>query len=378
MRSTISFPGLGIGEFEISRTAFSIGKVTVTWYGMIICLGIILAFSYFCYRARQEGIDFDTLLDYALITVPTAILGARLYYIIFNPEGYDTFYEIIAIWNGGLAIYGGIIGGAIAVILISKFKKKNFFTVADSLMPGVMLGQLIGRWGNFMNGEAFGGETTLPWRMRLCNKLTDYQTMDVHPTFLYESLWNLLGFVLINVFYKKRKFRGEVMLWYFSWYGLGRFFIENLRTDSLYLGNTNIRVSALLGLVCFVIALPVIIIGRVRHAKLCKEGIWEKDAIADFGLVFGLKKAEEKNREEMMEFLTSMLSTDEIDTAQKEASEEEESAEGEEAEAEKEPETNTEEGENEAEEEIEKTNEINETTTENTEENEVKEDGTDN
>ena len=377
MRSTISFPGLGIGEFEINRTAFSIKNINVTWYGMIICLGIILAFAYFCYRVKKEGLDFDTMLDYALITVPTAIVGARLYYIIFNPADYKTFYDIIAIWNGGIAIYGGIIGGAVAVFLVSKFKKKNFFTIADSLMPGVMLGQLIGRWGNFMNGEAFGGETTLPWRMRLCNKLTDYQVKEVHPTFLYESLWNLLGFILINVFYKHRKFRGEVLFWYLSWYGLGRFFIENLRTDSLYLGNTNIRVSALLGLVCFAVALPVIIIGRIRHAKLCKEGIWEKDAIADFGFVFGLKKAEVKSREEMMDLITSMLTTDEIDAT--EASEEQTSEE-----ATGEPEAETEDVvEVEAEtEDVVETEDIvetdNEENTEKTTDMEAKENGTDN
>ena len=285
MRSTISFPGLGIGEFEISRTAFSIGKVTVTWYGMIICLGIILAFSYFCYRARQEGIDFDTLLDYALITVPTAILGARLYYIIFNPEGYDTFYEIIAIWNGGLAIYGGIIGGAIAVILISKFKKKNFFTVADSLMPGVMLGQLIGRWGNFMNGEAFGGETTLPWRMRLCNKLTDYQTMDVHPTFLYESLWNLLGFVLINIFYgfkaekTHKKYDGQIFLMVFSWYGFGRMLIEGLRTDSLYVGP--FRISQVLGLLFFVAGVGLLLYHHFTKTDMLFQPIKDEKAGKD-------------------------------------------------------------------------------------------------
>ena len=369
MRSTISFPGLGIGEFEINRTAFSFKNISITWYGMIICLGIILAFSYFCYRAKKEGLDFDTMLDYALITVPTAIIGARLYYIIFNPEGYDTLYEIIAIWNGGIAIYGGIIGGAVAVFLVSKFKKKNFFTIADSLMPGVMLGQLIGRWGNFMNGEAFGGETTLPWRMRLCNKLTDYQVKEVHPTFLYESLWNLLGFILINVLYKHRKFRGEVLFWYLYWYGLGRFFIENLRTDSLYLGNTNIRVSALLGLVCFIVALPVIIIGRIRHAKLCKEGIWEKDAIADFGLVFGLKKAEVKSREEMMDLITSMLTTDEIDAAESESSSNEADVKEEQNSGEEESSENTDNT---------KSAENNVETTENVEETEVKENGTDN
>ena len=161
----------------------------------------------------------------------------------------------------------GIIGGAVAVFLVSKFKKKNFFTIADSLMPGVMLGQLIGRWGNFMNGEAFGGETTLPWRMRLCNKLTDYQVKEVHPTFLYESLWNLLGFVLINFFYKKKKFNGQIACMYLTWYGLGRFFIEGLRTDSLYIPGTAIRTSQLVGAICFIVFGGLLVAGLIYARK---------------------------------------------------------------------------------------------------------------
>ena len=221
--STISFPGLGIGEFTVNGVAlsFHIGDfpVTVMWYGIIICLGIFAGFAYFAYRAGRAGISFDDILDITLITVVSAIVGARLYFIIFfggfvetggtfweNLGG--TLYNIIAIWNGGLAIYGGIIGGAIAVYFVSKHKKIGFFKLADMVVPGVMLGQLIGRWGNFCNGEAFGSETTLPWRMGLYNSHTGYQTLYVHPTFLYESLWNLIGFILINVFYQKRKYHG--------------------------------------------------------------------------------------------------------------------------------------------------------------------------
>ena len=303
MKSTISFPGLGIGEFEISRVAFQIGNVKVTWYGMIICLGIICAFSYFCYRAGKAGIKFDTLLDYALITVPCAIIGARLYYVLFNLGDYNSFYEVIAVWNGGLAIYGASIVGAITVALICKFKKIKFFVIADALVPGVMLGQLIGRWGNFMNGEAFGSATTLPWRMGICNFITEYETVYVHPTFLYESLWNLVGFILINIFYKKRKYYGEITLWYFGWYGLGRFFIEQLRTDSLYIGSTGIRVSALVGLICVLIAFPAVIVGRVRHKNLAAGGAFAADEISDLVVIFGIKKAEPSkiNEEEMAE-----------------------------------------------------------------------------
>ena len=292
--SKLSFPGLGIPEFEVDRIAFEfdIGKLhlSVGWYGMIICLGIILAFSYVVYRAGQYGITFDDLLDYALVTVPLAIIGARLYYVIFNPIGYDSFYDVIAIWEGGLAIYGAIIVGAICVFTVSKVKKIKFMIMADCTVPAVMLGQLIGRWGNFMNGEAFGAQTTLPWRMGVNNFLTGFSTIYVHPTFLYESLWNLLGFILINIFYKKKKFHGEIMLWYFTWYGIGRAFIETLRTDSLYLGNTDIRVSSLLGALCFLLLMPLLIIGRVRFAKMSKAGTIPSDTPADFPVLLGISK----------------------------------------------------------------------------------------
>ena len=299
--STISFPGLGIGEFTVNGVAlsFHIGDfpVTVMWYGIIICLGIFAGFAYFAYRARRAGISFDDILDITLITVVSAIVGARLYFIIFfggfvetggtfweNLGG--TLYNIIAIWNGGLAIYGGIIGGAIAVYFISKHKKIGFFKLADMIVPGVMLGQLIGRWGNFCNGEAFGSETTLPWRMGLCNSHTNYQMIYVHPTFLYESLWNLIGFILINVFYQKRKYHGEVTLWYFAWYGLGRGFIELLRTDSLMIGS--VRVSSLLSFLLFFAAIPLFFIFRAKYKKLSDDGCIEYQEVVTIPLLLGI------------------------------------------------------------------------------------------
>lgn len=334
--STISFPGLGIGEFNINSVAFHIGNLRVTWYGIIICLGIICAFSYFCFRAMKAGIVFDTLLDYALITVPVAIICARAYYVIFNfnSSDYRSFYDIIAVWNGGLAIYGGIIGGALAVLIICKVKKIKFFVIADALTPGVMVGQIIGRWGNFMNGEAFGGATTLPWRMRLSSHYTGYVTMEVHPTFLYESLWNLLGFILINIFYKKKKFNGEITCWYFGWYGLGRFFIEQLRTDSLYIGNTGIRVSAMVGLVCVLVALPAVIVARVRHANLAKAGVMEKSEVADITTLLGIKKNDasevpEKSAEEAIADIINRSSapeTEETDAPAEETAEDDAAA----------------------------------------------------
>ncbi|MGN1094922.1 MAG: prolipoprotein diacylglyceryl transferase, partial [Eubacteriales bacterium] len=218
MVSKLSFPGLGIGEFAVNSVALRIGSVEITWYGIIICIGVFCGFAYFCYRAGKAGINFESVLDYAIITVPCAVVGARIYYVIFNLESFNSFYDVIAVWNGGIAIYGAIIAGGIAVFCVSKYKKHGFFAIADMLVPGVMLGQIIGRWGNFMNGEAFGSETSLPWRMGISNFLTDYQTIYVHPTFLYESLWNLAGFILINIFYKKKRFNGEITMWYFSWY----------------------------------------------------------------------------------------------------------------------------------------------------------------
>lgn len=283
--SEVSFPGLGIGPFDLNNTAFTIFGREVKWYGIIVCIGIIAAFSYFMYRARKAGIKSDTVVDMTLVTVPIGILGARLYFVIFYGV---PFKEILEIWNGGLAIYGGVIFGAITVIVMCRIKKVKFFAFADMIAPGVMLGQLIGRWGNFMNGEAFGAETSVFIRMGLRNWHTGYNYVEVHPTFLYESLWNLLGFVLINIFYKKRKFNGEAFLWYIAWYGLGRTFIELLRQDSLYMGG--VRVSSLLGAICFAVCLPIIILLHVRHAKLVKAGAAEKNEIIDIVTLLGIAK----------------------------------------------------------------------------------------
>ncbi len=284
--SAISFPGLGIEEFTINATAFSfhIGNlpITVMWYGIIICIGIFAGFGYFAYRGRKAGLSTDDIFDTTLVTVFTAIVGARLYYVIFY-GGYletggtfwqnlgGTLYNIVAVWNGGLAIYGGIIGGFIALYVVSKWKKVSVFSLSDMVTPGVMLGQLIGRWGNFCNGEAYGSQTTLPWRMGLRNISTGYQTIYVHPTFFYESLWNLIGFILINIFYKKKKYQGEITVWYFAWYGLGRAFIELLRTDSLMIGP--FRVSSLLSFLLVLVLVPLGIFLRTKAQKAEAMGI---------------------------------------------------------------------------------------------------------
>lgn len=298
--STISFPGLGIGEFTINGVAlsFQIGNfpVTVMWYGIIICIGIFAGFGYFAYRARKVWISFDDILDITLVTVITAVIGARLYFVIFFGGFLETggtfwenlkgsLYNIVAVWNGGLAIYGGIIGGTIAVYFMSRRKKIGFFKLTDMIVPGVMLGQAIGRWGNFCNGEAFGSETTLPWRMGLCNFETNYQMIYVHPTFLYESLWNLVGFILINIFYKKRKYHGEVTFWYFAWYGLGRGFIELLRTDSLMLGS--VRVSSLLSFILVIAVVPFAFLLRGKYKGLSASCLIEEGEVVTIPVLLG-------------------------------------------------------------------------------------------
>ena len=250
--SKISFPGLGIGEFSVDSEAFKIFGISIAWYAIIITLGMVAAVLYTVWRAKKIGITIDDVIDFALFAIPIGIIGARAYYVLTTLEEYSSFAEMINIRNGGLAIYGGIIGGALAVLGVAYFKKINFFAFADCCTPGIILAQAMGRWGNFMNGEAFGYETDLFCRMGLNNSLTNYTTMFVHPTFLYESLWNFLGFALVNLFYKHKKYDGQIMLLVFGWYGLGRMFIEGLRTDSLYVPGTEIRISQALAAVIFV------------------------------------------------------------------------------------------------------------------------------
>ena len=277
----ITFPGLGIGPFDINDTAFAIGNFEIKWYGIIICLGMILAYTYAWTRAKYEGIKTDDLLDFALALIVSGIVGARLYYIIFSLEDFvvkgttftdslwQTLGRMINIHNGGLAIYGGIIAGAVAAIIVAKKKKIRLPILFDVLAPSVMIGQLVGRWGNFMNAEAYGAVTEVPWRMGIQpyfgDSLLPGTYTEVHPTFLYESLWNLIGFAVIAVFYKKKKFHGQWIAFYFAWYGLGRFFIEGLRQDSLYIGP--LRVSQMLSAALCVAGIILLVLGYIKRRK---------------------------------------------------------------------------------------------------------------
>ena len=271
----VSFPGLGIDEFILNKVALKLGGLEIRWYGVVIALGMVLAFLHAGYRAKGYKISTDDVLDLGLFSIIFGVMGARLYYVIMEHEMYDSFYEVIAIWNGGLAIYGGIIGGALAVLGVSLYKSRknkniSFVKCADMILPGVMIAQSLGRWGNFFNGEAYGGivaegSPLYFIRMGIFPNNVSTGIAYVHPTFLYESLWNLVGFGLINLFWKRKKFNGEISLWYATWYGLGRMFIEGLRTDSLYVGS--IRISQLIGFLCMVIGLLTIITLRILIHK---------------------------------------------------------------------------------------------------------------
>ncbi len=279
--------------FEFSPVAFTVFGKEIVWYAILITIGMILSAVYAFNRGRKLGIKTDYMYDYAIFTIILGVIGARLYYVLTSLDRYTKFVQVFEIWNGGLAIYGGIIGGAIAIIIVSLFRKINILTALDAIAPSVMIGQAIGRWGNYFNQEAFGCNTTLPWGMKswVVTQNSNYSlegtveylksaqqslvdqgmTVDpngyVHPTFLYESLWNVIGFVIIHFMYKKRKFKGQMFLMYITWYGLGRAFIEMLRTDSLYIPGTPVRISMAIGAACFIVGLALLIILGVRAKK---------------------------------------------------------------------------------------------------------------
>ena len=273
MPNTISFPGLGIGEFVLNPVAFTIFGHDIMWYGIIITFAMIVGFFVALRNAKFENIKPDDVYDLAIFLIIFSMVGARLYYVLMKLENYDSFLDVIAVWNGGLAIYGGVIAGTITVFVVSKVKKINPAKMLDMVAPGLIIGQAIGRWGNFTNAEAHGTVTDLPWRMGIMYG-GSAKTYYYHPTFLYESLWNILGFVLLTVFYKKKKFNGQIALMYFIWYGFGRFFIEGLRTDSLYIFKSmlgeSIRVSQMVALITVLGGAILMIVGlrRARYNAL--------------------------------------------------------------------------------------------------------------
>ena len=273
----ISFPGL-FGDWEVnpSPVALDIGD-GIYWYGIIICAGLLLALLFCARQAKRYGLTEDNVYDMIVWQIPICIIGARLYYVIFyldlyrNTDDSLNWGKMAAIWDGGLAIYGAVITAYIVLHIFCKKKNLSFGAFADLGVMGLLIGQAVGRWGNFMNREAFGGETTAPWRMRLWTSASEY--IEVHPTFLYESLWNLAGLALIYfVISRARTFDGENTCFYFIWYGIGRTWIEGLRTDSLYLFGWElfgqpIRVSQLLSVGLVIAGLAVLVVNKRRHPR---------------------------------------------------------------------------------------------------------------
>ncbi len=286
MINEVFFPGLGL-SFTLNRVAFSVLGRPIYWYALIIVSGFLLGWLYCSRKGPKLGISSDDLVDMLIYAVPLAIIGARLYYVIFyldlykKADGSFDFGAMVRISDGGIAIYGAVIAGLIVVYFVSRHKKIPFLAFADLGVFGLFIGQSIGRWGNFTNVEAYGGVTDLPWRMcspkiaaelfgqGLVDTAVYQQIMDgtlgVHPTFLYESIWNLAGFLLLVLLSRKLyKFDGQLFLTYLTWYGIGRGIIEGMRTDSLYFMRTPIRVSQVLGFASALLGIALLIFFFLR------------------------------------------------------------------------------------------------------------------
>lgn len=283
----IWFPNLGIKIKELNNVAFTVFGLNVYWYGVIIGLGIIISLALAVKEAKRTGQNPDNYMDFTMIAIVICVICARLYYVIFSWDYYSQHLnEIFATRNGGLAIYGGIIGGIATAIVYTKVKKLNFWLFADTTAPSLLLGQIIGRWGNFFNREAFGGYTDGLFAMRYMKEQVSHipqsvldniinvngvQYIQVQPTFLYESLWNLVVFAILMILKRRKKFDGEIFGLYLLGYGLGRVWIEGLRTDQLILGNTGIPVSQLLSAIIIIISIVILYIRYKKIGNLYKN-----------------------------------------------------------------------------------------------------------
>ena len=286
---TISFPNLGIMIENLPKSISVFGRFDIAFYGIIIGLGIAMGYIVASFQAVRTGQDKEIYLDFAMYAVIISIIGARIYYVAFSWNDYkDDLLQIFNLRAGGLAIYGGVTGGVLTGFVYSKIKKMKFTLLADTACAGLITGQIIGRWGNFFNREAFGDYTNNLLAMRLStydvheNAITRKMLemaeeggyvgfIQVHPTFLYESVWNLFILIIILLYTKHKKFDGELFLIYMGGYGLGRAFIEGLRTDQLTFGNTGIAVSQVLAFTLFIVSTGIIIYNRVLIKKKIKK-----------------------------------------------------------------------------------------------------------
>ena len=279
--TTVSFPQIGLGPWELKKFLVEdlFGTLSIAWYGVIICLAMVLACVVALHNAvKKEGFLLDSFLDYFIFAIPIGVVGARAMYVLSRLDVYDSFSEMIAVWNGGLAIWGGVIAGAITILVAAKIKKHNALKVLDAIVPGLLLAQAIGRWGNFVNGEAYGEpmKKALFWGMKLGNGPL------VHPTFLYESILTFTGFLLAMLLvYRFKKLNGQVFCFYLVWYGIGRVLVESLRTDSLMIGSFRLAqcigvFAVLLGIALFVILYLFEKNKPLEEAEECEEKSEEK------------------------------------------------------------------------------------------------------
>lgn len=245
--NVISFPKLGI-TLNISNIAFHVGPKPIYWYALIILTGFLLAIFFVARNSRKYGVEPDNVMDIAIFGLLFGIIGARLYYVLFSLDEITSFADVFKIWNGGLAIYGGIIAAFITAAVYCRIKKLNVLNVFDVCCPGLFIGQAVGRWGNFVNAEVFGRETALPWGMSING------APPVHPLFLYESLWNLLGLVILCLFRNRKTADGQIVCFYIGWYSLGRLFLEGMRNTAYIL----YAVPDILGISQLVAALGII------------------------------------------------------------------------------------------------------------------------
>lgn len=338
MEQTLTFPGLGI-ELTLNPIAFTIGSVEIHWYGIIIALAFLAAIAYVMKQGPRFGVNPDRALDVIMGSFVVGLVGARIYYVAMEWPAYaQNPISALYIWEGGIGIYGGLIAGFLFGILMCRWRKVRMLPMMDVAGPALLLAQAIGRWGNFVNIEAYGGNTTLPWGMtspKITAELTarlDHLTqigmtidpsLPVHPTFLYESVWNLIGFVIIVwLVVPRRRFDGQIFLSYSAWYGFGRFFIEGLRTDSLMIGN--IRTSQLVAAVCVVVSVAImaVVLRKIKEKNdpdfLPLYGETEEGKLAASGELYQ-KREEPAAAEESGE----TVSADEGESSEGEASSEE-------------------------------------------------------
>ena len=274
----ISFPGFNIGEFEMSGVALSFGEsFSIYWNGVFVALGILLAFIGAIFLAKREGVKFDDLLDLTLFSLIFGVIGARLFYGMSSGVKFGGFIDAISVWDGRLSMYGGMIAGAITIAVVCRLKRISILKSFDLAAPALMLGQVVGRWGDFFGASSYGipvAEDSPLYFLRMGISPHVFEDINglayVHPTFLYESLWNLLGLVLIIVFCRKKKFDGQVVLAYLAWYGLGRTMIEGLRVDALKIGV--FRSAQVIGLICFVACTLTLIYKLAKIYRKQKDG----------------------------------------------------------------------------------------------------------